>query len=108
LGEGFDGVGRYDATFANDILRADLEGVEEKAGFFHIDVAGAEGIDDLSEGDLDGAAVFKDGEVEIVLLCDGRLGGEAVKARVEVAIGLASESRRVTIDSVGHDVTAVV
>ena len=73
MGEGFDGVGRYDATFANDILRADLEGVEEKAGFFHIDVAGAEGIDDLSEGDLDGAAVFKDGEVEIVLLCDGRL-----------------------------------
>ena len=108
VGEGVDAKHRDDVIFALDILRADLEGVEQKAGCAGVDAAGAEGIEDLSEGDLDGAAVFKDGKPEVIHHSDGRLGGEAVKARVEVAIRLAFEGRRVAIGSVGHDVATFV
>ena len=49
---------------ACDILRGDLEGVEEKARAARVNAGGTERVEDLGEGDLDGAAVFEDGEPE--------------------------------------------
>lgn len=63
-GDGFDGRGRDDVEFTLDILRGDLDGVEQEAGAARVDAARAEGIEDLSEGDLDGAAVFENGNPE--------------------------------------------
>jgi hypothetical protein len=108
VGDGFDGRYWDDASVAIDILRGNLEGVEQEASFARVDAARAEGIEDLSEGDLDGASVFKYGKPEGIHHSDGRLGGEAVKARVEVAVRLVSQSRRLTLGSVGHDVAAFV
>jgi hypothetical protein len=108
LSDGFDGRSWDDALVAIDILRGDLEGVEHDAGSAIVDAARAEGIEDLGEGELDGVAVFKDGKPEAIHHSDGRRGVETVKARVEVAVRLVSQSRGFALGSVGHDVTAFV
>ena len=108
LGDGFDGRSWDDASIAIYILRGYLEGVEHDACAAVVDAARAEGIEDLSEGDLDGAAVFKDRKPEVVHHSDGLRGVEAVKARVEVAVRFVSQSRGFALGSVGHDVAAFV
>jgi hypothetical protein len=91
-----------------DILRGNLEGVEKEAGTARVEAEGAKGIENLGEGDLNGAAVFEDGKSEGPVRGYGRLRGKAVEAGVKVAIRLASQSRRMALGSVGHDVAALV
>jgi hypothetical protein len=108
LSDGFDGRSWDDALVAIDILRGDLEGVEHDPGSAVVDAARAEGIEDLSEGDLDGVAVFKDGKPEAIHHSDGRRGVETVKARVEVAVRLVSQSRGFALGSGSRPVAIVM
>jgi hypothetical protein len=46
------------------VLAGDLEGVEDEAGALPVDGVAREAAEDLSDGDLDGRAVFGEGDVE--------------------------------------------
>ena len=91
-----------------DILRSDLEGVEVEAGVARVELRGAQGVEDLGEGNLDGAAILQNGELERLIRGEGRGCGDAVQAGVEVTIGFAAEGWRLAFAAVGHDVTAFV
>ncbi len=97
-----------DVRSAFDILRGDLEGVEKEAGTARVKLRGAQGVENLGEGDLDGAAVLQDRELEGFFRGAGRPCGEAVQAGVEVAIRLTAEGGRVAFDAVRHDVATFV
>src|SRR5579863_10742170 len=58
---GVDGIAGHDIGSALDVLRGNLEAVEKERGTARVKVGGAEGVEDLGEGKLDGAAVFTDG-----------------------------------------------
>ena len=42
----------------------DLEAVEQEAGAAGVDLVGGDAAEDLADGELDGGAVFGEGEVE--------------------------------------------
>ena len=106
VGDGFDSPDGDDEWVAFDVLRDDLDAIEGEAGAAGIETAGIEGVEYLGNGDLDGAAVFEDTEPEVPIHFDGRRCGELVEAGVEVAIGLAAQSRCMALGSAGHDVPA--
>jgi hypothetical protein len=58
-GERRDRIPLEDARIMRDILRSDLEVVEKEAGAVRIELRGSKGVEDLGEGDLDGAAVLQ-------------------------------------------------
>ena len=97
-----------DVRPAFNILGGDLEGVEKKAGTAGVEMRGAEGIENLGEGDLDGAAIFEDGELERFVRGEGRPCGEDMQAGVEVAIRFIAERRCRAFGSVGHDMATFV
>jgi hypothetical protein len=111
-GDGFDGSEGEDVLFALDVLRGDLESIEEVSGALGVEPFGVEIVDDLGEGDQDGAAVFEDGNLAGFCSRGIRLGGgggwfgRAVEAGVEVAIVLVAEGGGVAPGSVRHDVAA--
>jgi hypothetical protein len=94
-----------DVMLALDILCSDLESIEIEASTTGLEPGVAEGIEDLGEGNQDGAAIFEDGELEGFVRRRGRLGGEGVQAGVEVAIVFAAEGKRGALVSAGQDVT---
>jgi hypothetical protein len=94
-----------DIEFASDILGGDLEAVEDESRAARIELTGAEAVEDLGEGELDGAAVFEDGEVKRLIGDFGVFSSTIVHTRVEVAKLLAAQGRRITLVAVGHDVT---
>jgi hypothetical protein len=63
-GEDFNGAFRDDVRAAIDVLRCDLEAIEKEAGALGIETGGAEGAEDLGECELDGAAIFEDGQLD--------------------------------------------
>jgi hypothetical protein len=79
-----NGALRYDVRAAVDVLGCDLEAVEEEAGALGVEAGGAERAEDLGERELDGAAIFEDGEFDRI---KGRawFRVEAVQTVVEVA-----------------------
>ena len=104
-GEEGDRIRLEDVQVVRDILRGDLEAVEKEAGTTRIEFRGGKGVEDLGKGDLDGAAVLQDRELEWLILAAALLSGKAVEAGVEVAIRRAAEGRRMTPDAVGHNMT---
>jgi hypothetical protein len=94
-----------DIELAFDVLGGDLEAVKEEPGAARIELTGAEAVEDLGEGELDGAAVFEDGKLERLVGGLAFLSGATVHARVEVAKLLAAQGRRIALVAVGHDVT---
>jgi hypothetical protein len=104
-GDEGDRIQLEDVRVVRDILRGDLEAVEEEAGTTRIEFGGGKGVEDLGKGDLDGTAVLQHRELEWLILAAGLLSGKAVEAGVEVAIRRAAEGRRMTTDAVGHDMT---
>ena len=107
MGNGFNGFEGHDVGFV-DILRGDLDGVEQDAGTLGVDACGAEGVGDHGDGDEDGGAVFKDGQAEVVHGLDLGRGLELVEAGVGVAVGLTLESYACALGSAGHDVATLV
>ena len=101
-----DAVLWQDVRLAVDVLRGDLEAVEEQAGAARVEMGGAEGVEDLGEGELDGAAVFQYGEKEGLTCGDALPQALLVKPGVEVAIRLVFQGVRTALASVGHDVAA--
>jgi len=86
-----------------------VEGVEGESDAARVEASGGDRGVDLGEGGLHGAAIFEDREPEGIYGLPGRQGGgEAVKAVVEVAVGLVSQSHGLTPGSGGQDVAALV
>ena len=110
LGEGGAGVG--------EVERGDLEAVKEKAGAAGVELVVGEPVEDLSDGELDGAAVLWNGEGEGggALLAlghvrhlnhgggDGSAGVGGVVVEAEV---LGAEAGAAAAVAVGEDVTAL-
>jgi hypothetical protein len=94
-----------DIEFAFDVLGGDLEAVKEEPGAARIELTGSQAVEDLGEGELNGAAVFEDGELERLISGSAFLRDATVHTRVEVAKLLAAQGRRITLVAVGHDVT---
>jgi hypothetical protein len=89
-------------------LQGELDVVLKLAGAFGVDARGAEGVGDHGEGEQDGVAVFKEGQVEVVHGLDFGPGLEDVKAGMAVAKGLAFEGDGFTLGSAGQDVATFV
>ncbi len=104
---GFRGVGSEAGL--GEVEGGDLEAVEEEAGAFWVDVVGGDAAEDFADGDLDGSAVFGEGEVEGGLaratgarVADGLAGGV-----VEVAELFAAEAGAPAAAAFGMDVAAL-
>jgi hypothetical protein len=90
--------------FAIDILRGDLEGVEEEAGVTRIEARAEVRRCDLVDGDLNGGGILQQGEIDVIP--DGGFGfGHGMHAGMEITEGRLSESRRLASFSVGFDMT---
>jgi hypothetical protein len=92
LGEG-DGV-RWEDGMRRQVGAGDLEAVEEESGAAGVEVVGGDALQNEADGELDGGAVFGDGEVEGGEaglagdgVGDGMAGGVVVVAEVFVAEG---------------------
>jgi len=70
-----------------------LEGVEEEAGNFGIELAGDHELNDLHEGDLDGVGVFEKGEGEagVFISLVGGLAGGLVDSLVGGLLGFQGD-----------------
>ena len=92
-----------------------MEGVEEEAGSFGVQVVRRDAVDDLADGLLDGGAVFGEGQGE------GGFGGGFVEdvpregvgrgsagGLVEVAEGFGSQGSAAAAVACGVDVAALV
>jgi hypothetical protein len=105
VAEGSHGI-EEDGGGAHGDLGGDLQAVEKESGAARIEARGGQLAEDLGERNLDGAAVFKRRQLEVVPDAFG--SGGAVEVGVEVAVGHFAQGRRVAPDSAGHDVTAFV
>ena len=97
-------------TRLGEVGGGDLEPVEEQAGAARVDVIEGDAAEDLADGELDGGAVFGQGEIKGgatgatgLGAADGLAGGV-----VEVAEGLAAEAGRAAAAAVGVDVAAAL
>jgi hypothetical protein len=84
-----------------------LQGVEEQAGDFGVDLAGGEQAHDVHEGDLDGIGVFEDGKIEAGAAVAGAVAAELdallLKAFVEETETVAFECGRAALGSVDFE-----
>jgi hypothetical protein len=93
--------------FAIDILRGDLDGVEEQAGAARIEARAEQPRYDLGDGYLNGGGILQQGEIDVIR--DGAFGfGYGMHAGVEITEGRPAESRRLASFSVGFDMTAKI
>ena len=74
LTEVADGLGGEDLLGVLHALKGELESVEDFAAAFVIHVVLGHGGDDFADGELDGGAIFEDGDVEFM----GHEGGVVV------------------------------
>ena len=73
--DGPDAKEGEDVLFALDILRGDLESKEDLTGAPGVEPLGVEIVDDLGEGNQDGAAVFEDRKLAGLYSGGSSLGG---------------------------------
>ena len=100
------GGGQAECAHAGGIGGGNLEGLEEEACPASGEARGADGVEHLSEGGLDAAAISEAGEFEGFVGDGGRPCGLGVEAGVVVAPGLSPEGERMALESVGPDVAA--
>jgi hypothetical protein len=106
-GHGADKFGGRMEGFAIDILRGDLDGVEEQAGVARIKAGAEVSRCDLVDGNLDGGGILQHGEIDVIP--DGAFGfGHGMHAGVEITVSRLAESRRLASSSVGFDMTAKI
>src|SRR5208283_3270551 len=84
LGEAFDGADTDGPTAAIDALQGELQTIEEGGCALAVDGFVDEGAQDAGDGELDGAAIFEEGDVKGIDQADGLFGGP-VELRVEIA-----------------------
>ena len=106
------GYGMYgflgdNVVFAIDVLGGDLEGVEKEAGAARVELRGTEAVENLGEGDPNGAAIFEEGQLERFAGSGCGAGSEAVHAVVEVAKRLIFQGDGSALEPIGHDVAAL-
>ena len=85
-----------------------LQGVEQEAGGFGLELAGEDEAHDLHEGDLNGVSVLEDGQGESKAV--GRFGVQldalALPVFVKEAETASAKSRRAALGAVGFDMSA--
>jgi len=85
-----------------------LQGVEQEARGFGLELAGEDEAHDLHEGDLNGVSVLEDGQGESKVV--GRFGVQldalALPVFVKEAKAASAESRRAALGAVGFDMSA--
>jgi len=85
-----------------------LQGVEQEAGGFVVDLLGDEQANDLHEGDLNGVGVFENREDEGRNAAAGAVGAEfdplVLKAFVEKAEAVAAQGGRSALSAVDFEV----
>ena len=81
-----------------------MQGIEEEAGGFMVELSGDEQAHDLHEGDLDGVGVFEDGKNEGGDAAAGAVGGETdafvLKAFVKKTEAVAAQGGRSALSAV--------
>jgi hypothetical protein len=89
---------------AAEVQGGGLQGIEEQAGDFGIDLAGGEQAHDLHERDLDGVGVLEDGEEEAGVAVAGTVAIQFdalfLKALVKETEAVAAKRGRAALDSV--------
>jgi hypothetical protein len=89
---------------ASDILRGDLESVQQQTGLARID-AGTKGRSYyLGERDLNGRGILQHRELDVIEVGAFRLG-HGMRTRVEITVSRLDQSRRLASLPVGFDVT---
>ena len=86
-----------------------LKAVQKETGAAGIDVIGGDALKDFTDGELDGAAVFRLGQVKgaaTLLACD-RVGNRFASSVMVVAKVFVAESWTGAAASVGEDVAAL-
>ena len=83
------GFGIIKIASAIDILRGDLEGVEEQASAARIDAGAEAGSRDLRDGDLDGCGILQQRQLDVIAV-----GGFRFGAGVEITVSRLAKSRR--------------
>jgi len=92
-------------TSAPDVVRGDLEAIEELSSTPRIDLGRGNGAENLAEPDLDGTAVFQGREFERSFRDSPSALCGAAPRGMEIAIGHAAEGRRMALGAAGHDMT---
>lgn len=96
-------------VLAGQVGAGDLETVEEQACAPGIDLVVGDAAEDLADGELDGGAVFGDGEVEgVAVLMGTRVGHRSAGGVVVVAEVFAAQAWAAAAVAVGEDVAALV
>ena len=89
-----------------------LQGVEQEAGGFVVDLLGDEQAHDLHEGDLNGVGVFEDGEDEGGDAAAGAVGAEfdvfVLKTFVEETETVAAQGGRSALGAVDFEVLSAI
>src|ERR1039458_3558151 len=104
-GHGVHSFGILTGGSAIDILRGDLEGVEEQAGAARIEAGAEQRSYDLGGRYLDGGGILQHGELDVTPV-GGLRFGHGMHAGVEITIGRLEQSRRLASLPVGLDMTA--
>ncbi len=96
-------------VLAGEVGAGDLEAVEEQAGAFGVDLVVGDAEEDVADGELDGGAVFGQGEVEgVAVFAGARVGRGAAGGVVVVAEVLVAERWAAAAAAFGEDVAALV
>jgi hypothetical protein len=108
LGYGF-GLGLIFGVGLGEEAGGDLDAEEEMAGALGVDVVGGYALEDFTQGELDGGAVFELGEGEggAAAAARGEVLHGAARGVVVVAEGLVAEAGRGAAMAVGEDVAAL-
>ena len=93
---------------AGQVVAGDLEAVEEQAGAAGVDGFVGDAVEDFADRELDGGAVFGQGEVEFGANFAADAGGGDAGGLVEVAEILLAEGGGLAAVAVGEDVAAEV
>jgi len=89
-----------------------LQGVEEEAGGFVVELSGDEEAHDLHEGDLDGVGVLEDGECEGGDAATGAVGAEldafVLESLVEITEAVAAQGGRSALSAVDFEMLTAI
>jgi len=110
LDDVFDGRdGLLSGLRFGQVEAGDLEAVEQETGAAGIDVIGGDALEDFADGELNGATVFRNGQVKgaAALLAGDRVGNRFAGPVVVIAKVFVAERWTGAAVPVGEDVAAL-